>query len=142
VKTGKITALYFDPNWDGKTFSVSKQVEGLPILPFQELYRKINGKLPSGPIWEAYLACITLNGKLQRLVALPPGTPQAALDALRAALRRLNNDKEFAAEAMKILKFVPEYYARADTDDHVRNALTMRPEVRTFMAGYLKKGNK
>ena len=140
VKPGKVTALYFDPNWDGKTFSVSPQVDGLPILPFQELYRKINGKLPSGPLWEAYLACITLNGKLQRLVALPPGTPQPALDALRAALRRLNDDKEFAAEATKVLKFVPEYYAGADTDDHVRNALTMSPDVRTFMAGYLKQG--
>jgi tripartite-type tricarboxylate transporter receptor subunit TctC len=142
VKTGVVTPLYFDPTWDGKTFSVSKQVDGLAILPFQELYRKIKGTMPSGPHWEAYLACIAVNGALQRLVALPPGAPRAALDALRAALLRLNEDKEFAEDAIKTLGFVPEYYAGLDTNERVQTALTVRPDIRTFVADYIKRANK
>jgi tripartite-type tricarboxylate transporter receptor subunit TctC len=142
VKTGIVTPLYFDPNWDGKKFVVSKQVEGLPILPFQELYRKIKGTMPNGPLWDAYVACITVNGDLQRLVALPPGAPKAALGALRAALLRLNDDSEFAAAAMKVLGFVPEYHAGPDANERVRGALSIRPEIRKFVADYLNRASK
>jgi tripartite-type tricarboxylate transporter receptor subunit TctC len=142
VKSGMVTPLYVDPNWDGKAFYVSKQVEGLPILPFQELYRKIKGTLPSGPLWDAYVACVTVNGDLQRMIALPPNAPKAALDALREALRRLNGDKEFAEHAAKVLGFVPEYYAGDDANERVRGVLTIRPEVRTFVAEYLNKAGK
>jgi hypothetical protein len=37
---------------------------------------------------------------------------------------------------------VPEYYAGADTDDRVRGVLTIRPEVRTFVADYLGRASK
>jgi tripartite-type tricarboxylate transporter receptor subunit TctC len=141
VKEGLVIPLYFDPRWDGKTFGVSKQVDGLNLMPFQEYYRKVRGKPPSGFLWETYLALITLNGAMQRIVALPPGAPPAAVDALRAALQRLNNDKEFAADAMKTLGFVPEYDADAGTPAEIRNALVVSPEIRKFVPEYIKKGS-
>ena len=77
---------------------------------------------------------------MQRILSLPPGAPPAAVAALRAALDRLNNDKEFHAEAIKTLGFIPEYDARADVAPRIRNALTVRPEIRTFVADYVKQG--
>jgi len=142
VSKGEITPLYTDPSWDGKKLSISKQVADLPILPFQELYQKVKGQPPSGQLWEAYLACIRLNGGLQRLIALPPGAPKAALAALRTAVQRLNKDPAYAADAKKTLGYVPQYYSEADTSEHVRSALTVKPEIRTFMANYIKEPKK
>ena len=119
-----------------------KQVEGLTIPPFHEFYRAINGKKPSGQLWDVYLASLAINSAMQRLVLLPPGAPQAALDALRAALLRLNNDKAFAEEALKTMGFVPEFVAGPDTNRQVRQALVVKPEIRAFVANYIKSANK
>jgi hypothetical protein len=141
VKDGTVIPLYFDPKWDGKTFGRSNQVEGLALEPYQEFYRRVKGAMPSGEKWEAYLSLITLNGTMQRLFALPPGAPPAAIDALRAALIRLGNDREFAEDANKTMGYVPEYEAGPDTNQTVRAALTVRPEIRAFVADYIKKGS-
>src|SRR5262245_7266636 len=142
VRDGLVIPLWYDPIWDGKTFGKSKQVDGLQIKAFHEVYQDIFGKMPTGPHWEAYLALITLNGAMQRLLSLPPGAPPAAVAALRTALERLNNDKEYHAEATKILGFIPEYEANANVASQIRNALTVRPEIRTFVADYVKQGGK
>jgi tripartite-type tricarboxylate transporter receptor subunit TctC len=142
VKDGTVIPLYFDPKWNGKTFGKSNQVEGLTIEPYQEFYRRVKGKMPSGEKWDTYLALITLNGTMQRLFALPPGAPPAAVNALRQALLRLENDKDYAADAIKTMGYVPEYDAGSDTNDTVRSALTVRPEIRTFVADYIKQLGK
>ena len=140
VKDGTVIPLWFDPQWNGKTFGRSKQVEGLPIKAFHEVYQDIKGKMPSGQLWETYLALITLNGTMQRVFSLPPGSPPAAAAALRTALERLNHDKEFHADAIKTLGFIPEYYAGADAGSQIRNALNVPPAIRKFVAEYIPKG--
>ena len=114
VKTGQVTPVYYDPNYNGETFSAPKVMEGSPILPFQEFYRKINGSLPSGQLWDVYRTNLAVDSAMLRLIVMPPGSPKAAVDALRTAIAGLNNDKEYAEEAMK--------------DDPVRAAIRDRPE--------------
>jgi tripartite-type tricarboxylate transporter receptor subunit TctC len=140
VKEGVVIPIFYDPGWNGETFNVPKQVQGLDILPFQELYRKINGKLPSGQLFDAYLSILTVNSGMQRLVAMPPKTPQAAIDALRAALMRLNDDQAYQDEAQKLVGFKPDYVAGPNTNKEVRQALNTTPEARAFIADYIKKG--
>ncbi len=43
---------------------------------------------------------------------------------------------------MKTMGYVPEYDAGPDTNDTVRAALTVRPEIRTFVADYIKQLGK
>ena len=142
VKNGQVIPTYYDPGWNGETLSVPKQVEGLAIMPFQELHQQIKGKPPSGQLWDVYLASLAINAAMQRLIVLPPNTPQPALDALRTAVLRLNSDKAFAEDALKTIGFVPEYVAGPDTSRQVRQALTVRPEIRAFVANYIKGTNK
>jgi tripartite-type tricarboxylate transporter receptor subunit TctC len=85
---------------------------------------------------------LLVNSTLQRLVALPPGSPKAAADALRAAVLRLNQDKEFAAESIKTIEFAPDYETGADIGDRVRAMLVASPEVRAFVADYIKSAQK
>jgi tripartite-type tricarboxylate transporter receptor subunit TctC len=140
VKDGTVIPLFFDPKWDGKTFGRSNQVDGLDIEPYQEFYRRVKGGTPSGLKWDAYLALMTTYGTMQRVFALPPNAPPAAVEALRAALIRLGKDPEFAAEATKLVGYVPEYDAGPDTNQVIRAAMTVRPEIRTFVADYIKAG--
>jgi putative tricarboxylic transport membrane protein len=138
VKNGQVIPTYYDPGWNGESITVPKQVEGLDVLPFHELYQQVKGTKPSGPLWDAYLASLAINAAMQRLLALPPHAPEASLQALRTAVQRLNADKAFAEDALKTIGFVPEYSAGPETNRQVRQAIVLRPEIKAFVADYIK----
>jgi tripartite-type tricarboxylate transporter receptor subunit TctC len=116
----------------------SRQLEGLAIPSFPQLYRKIKGAMPSGQYWDAYRTLYEMNNKLLRLVALPPGAPHAAVDAVSRAVERLADDKEFVAESMKVLEYVPEYETAPDMSRQVRAMLVASPEMRTYINDYMR----
>jgi hypothetical protein len=58
---------------------------------------------------------------------------------LRAAVQRLNDDKEHADEAARTIGFVPEWVAGPDTNKEVRQAITISPDMRAFIADYIKR---
>src|SRR5712675_3309102 len=101
VQTGQAIPIFYDPGWDGQKFFVPEAVEGLPILPYHELYRQIRGTMPSGQLWDIYKAIIGADGIIQRIIVMPPGVPPAAIAALRDAIGRVNGDKAYAEEAEK-----------------------------------------
>ncbi len=105
-------------------------------------YRTVKGKPPSGPLWEAFHTIRTVSGTMLRILALPPGAPQPAAEALQAALVRLNGDKDYAADALKTIGFVPEYTTGPNTGREVREGLTVSSEMRAFIADYVKKVNR
>ncbi len=142
VKDGTVTPIFFDPEWNGESLTISKQVEGLPMLPFQELYRKVKGSLPSGQLWDSYLTILSINSAMQRTIVLPPNSPPAAIAALRDAIEQLNHDQGYAAEAIQTLGFAPEWVAGPETNAQVRRALSITPEMRGFIANYVKNGKK
>jgi tripartite-type tricarboxylate transporter receptor subunit TctC len=79
---------------------------------------------------------------MQRTIVLPPGSPPAAIAALRDAIEELNNDKSYAEEASKTLGFAPEWVAGPNTNTQVRRALSITPQMRSFIASYVKNGKK
>jgi hypothetical protein len=141
VKSGDLVTTYYDPGYNGAEFSVPKQMRGLPILPFHELYKLTKGGLPAGPLWDAYLSLLTVNGTMYRLIAMPPGTPQAAVTELRQAVLRLNEDKAYIEEAQKTMGEAPEYISNANLNAEVRNGLSIKPETKTFMQDYVKRSD-
>jgi tripartite-type tricarboxylate transporter receptor subunit TctC len=138
VKTGQAIPVFYDAGFDGKDFFVPDPVKDLPILNFHELYQKIKGPMPSGQYWEIYKAIISADGIIQRMIVMPPGAPQPAIEALRAAIARVNVDKAYAEEAEKTFGFVPQWAAGPDTPKVAQTALTVRPEVRAFLTDYMK----
>ena len=125
ITTGIAIPVWYDEIVDPPT--PTRQLEGLTIPSFPQLYKKLKGKMPSGEYWDAYRTLYEMNNALLRLVALPPGAPRAAIDALRRAVERLAHDKEFAAEAMKIVEYVPEYETAPDLSDQVRKVMVVAP---------------
>ena len=142
VKEGLAIGLWYDANPGAELGHPSRQVEGLPIVSFPDLYRKIKGDVPSGQLWDAYRTILTVNGAMQRQIVLPPGAPPAALAALRAAVLELNDDKEHAEEAARTIGFVPEWVAGPDTNNEVRSAITISPDMRAFIADYVRRAVK
>jgi tripartite-type tricarboxylate transporter receptor subunit TctC len=138
VKPGTVIPLYYDANYDGETFSVPKVMEGSSIPPFQEFYRKLKGTMPSGRYWDAYRTNLAVDSAMLRTVAMPPGSPQAAVDALRVALGRLNDDKDYADDSMKAMQFVPHYETGATINARVRKAMAVDPAVRSFVLDFMK----
>jgi putative tricarboxylic transport membrane protein len=138
VRTGEVIPVFYDPSYDGVNFGVPHPVKGLAILPLHELYRKIKGTMPSGQLWDIYKSLISADGIIQRMIVMPPGAPKAAVEAIRAAIPRLNADKLYGEEAEKAFGFVPQWEASPDTNKVAQGALTVRPEVRTFLTDYMK----
>jgi tripartite-type tricarboxylate transporter receptor subunit TctC len=138
VKNGVVVPLYYDPYYDGANFSVPEVMKGSSIQPFQEFYRKLRGGEPSGMRWDAYRTNLAVDSAMLRTIAMPPNSPAAAQGALRTALARLNNDKEYAADTMKAMQFVPYYETGADINARVRRAMTVSPEIRTFVNNYMR----
>ena len=137
-----MTPIFFDPSWNGEALGVPKEVEGLPIMPFQELHEKVRGTKPSGQLWDVYLAVLALSSTMSRFAALPPNAPQAAVAALRAAALRLKDDTAFAEAAMKSIGYAPDYSTGPDRNRQARLMLTVRPEIRAFVADYVKSANR
>jgi tripartite-type tricarboxylate transporter receptor subunit TctC len=142
IDTGQAIPVWYDAYYDGGDFQALTQMAGLSILPFHELFRKIKGALPSGQLWDIYRAIVASDGAMQRVICFPPGTPPAARQALADAMVALNADKEHAAEAMSTIGFVPEWQAGPDVDKMVQSALSVSPDVRTFLADYMKAASK
>jgi tripartite-type tricarboxylate transporter receptor subunit TctC len=136
VTTGLAIPVWYDEIADPPP--PSRQLEGLTIPSFPQLYKKIKGQLPSGKYWDAYRTLYEMNNSLLRLVALAPGAPKAAVDALTKAVARLARDKEFAAEAMKIVEYVPEYETAPDLSEQVRKVMVVSPEMRKYIVDYTK----
>jgi tripartite-type tricarboxylate transporter receptor subunit TctC len=140
VKPGTVIALYYDGLYDGQTFTVPDVMKGQSVPQFQDFYKSLKGTLPSGKLWDAYRTNLAVDSAMLRTVVMPPGTPQAAVDALRTALARLNNDKDYAEDAMKSIQFVPHYETGPDINTRVRRALSVPSDVREFVLEYMKAG--
>jgi tripartite-type tricarboxylate transporter receptor subunit TctC len=139
VKTGKVMPLWYDATYDGKTFAPIKAMAGKTIMTFPEFYQAVKGGTPSGPLWEAYKTNLLVDAQMLRLVAMPPGAPPAAVAALRKAVLALNDDKDYAADAMTAMQFVPHYEVGAALDQTVRQRLSIPPDMRSFITAYMKK---
>lgn len=142
VKSGVLTPVFYDPGFDGTAFSVPRQMKGLAIPPFQELYQKAKGAMPSGQLWEAYKSLLTVNGAMYRLIALPPGAPKAAVDALRQAVLQLNDDRAYLDDAQKTMGDAPEYISGPGLNEDVKKGLTIDPALKTFMEEYVKRAER
>jgi tripartite-type tricarboxylate transporter receptor subunit TctC len=142
VKAGRLIPLFYDPGFDGKEFSRPASMASYGILPFHEFYRLIKGAMPGGQLWEAYKAVLLINGTMYRVIALPPGAPRDAIDALRAAVTKLASDKNYLQEAAKSIGEAPEYVTNATLNDAVRTGLSINPELKAFVDGYGKAAAK
>jgi hypothetical protein len=142
VKAGTVIPVYYDSVYDGRNFIVPDAVKGAPVSAFHEYYRAMKSAMPSGQLWEAYKSLVAVDGTMLRLIVMPPGTPPAAVMALREALIRLNSDKGHAEDSRKAFGYVPVWLASADNNTTAVRSMTFDSGTRSFLQDYIKNPPK
>ncbi|MBI2090462.1 MAG: hypothetical protein HYT78_17260 [Deltaproteobacteria bacterium] len=134
VKMGVVIPIYADEfaNAEGQ-FLPSPEVPDIPS--FSQLYHQIFGKLGSGVLWES-LKVISFTHSMQRLAALPPGSPPQAVAALRQAFASLREDSEFIQEFKKVTRSEPRFKAGSDADPLIKKLAQAPMEVRNTIRKY------
>ena len=100
LASGKWIGLYYlvPVEADG-SFEHNKYIHEMPTFP--DLYRKIHGKPPSGPQWEALKWLVNLVGDMSYIGYVRKGTPKEAVVALRKGYAEGVKDPDFVKPAMK-----------------------------------------
>ena len=140
VNSGIVLPLWYDPGVAGDKLIVVKSVADLPIKPFQEFFKDVKGAYPTGQLWDAYRAMLGVNASLLRTIVLAPGSPAPGVSALREAVARLNDDREFIEDATRVLGFALHYETGARLNDQVREMLQISPQMKTFIEAYIARG--
>jgi len=140
IDTGMAIGLWYYPFDDGeKVWSPPSLNKGLNLMSFDKFYEKVKGKPPSGMLWKVFREVNRASSMVQRSIVLPPGSPKAAIDALRKAVIALNDDPDFAKDALKTVNFVPEYDVGKQAEKLLKASTQMSPDVIEFLKGYLDK---
>jgi tripartite-type tricarboxylate transporter receptor subunit TctC len=100
IKSGQGIAICYLAGIDAEgKFDKSPHLPDLLALP--ELYREINGKLPSGVEWETMGWLSKMFSDMAYIGLAPPKMPEPALAALRKGFQAAMADPEFIALSIK-----------------------------------------
>jgi len=102
-----------------------------------EAYEMIHGKPPSGPDWEAYIAVYDLSFGMQKMICLPPETPDDIVADYEKAMATTLSNPEFKAKAAAELGDYPQLQAKAATEALQRGA-AISQEAKRWVQGWLK----
>jgi tripartite-type tricarboxylate transporter receptor subunit TctC len=134
VKTGMVIPVYSDElvNADGVP-QPSTEATDIPI--FSHVYQQIHGKPASGLQWDT-LRTISMPHAVQRVAMLPPGSPPAAVAALRQAFAALAKDQEFIADYQKATRAEPKFSFGDEADKLIKRLVAAPTEVRSLIKKY------
>jgi tripartite-type tricarboxylate transporter receptor subunit TctC len=143
VETGiAIPVFHYEISRPDGTFQASPDVPDIPT--YLDLYKMKNGKdaMPSGQKWEAIKLLNTLYTNLLRTVFMPPGSPQAAADALAKGFEGVANDADFLAEYKKVIKAPPNMITGAAGRAVIANVSSVDPKMVAFFKQYIADARK
>jgi hypothetical protein len=104
-------------------------LERAGIQTFDKVYAQAFGKPPSGRKFEALLLMNDISTKLQRLVALPKGSPPEAIEALRKAFNALGSDKDFVEDYMRVTGEEPDLVKAEAIEPLFQRMRHLDPEI-------------
>jgi len=114
-----------------------KRRDDIKDMPaFQDLYKQIHGKLPEGPVFNAFNWTVQQFGDLAYIGLAPPGTADSTLAILRKGIEDTMKDKDFIAESTQRNGLPFEYVSVEDGAKVFKALSSVSPEI---LAG-LKEG--
>lgn len=138
IKSGEVIALFQTGAPDDKGNLV--RAAYLPnVVTFDELFKTIRGKSPSGPQYDAFRAMRAAMEDFGRVLFLPPGTPDSVARVHWAAAEKMVKDQEFQAAGKKIFGDESEWVAGEAMDKRHKKDYGMQPEVVTWLRTTLAK---
>ena len=108
-----------------------------PDMPsFAEVCEAAPSCETSGPAWDAWVAFFTAGFPAQKMVFLPAGAPQAAIDTYSAAFQAITERDDFAEISATRLGVYPQLTGAA-ADTALASATAVPDEAQTFVIDWL-----
>src|SRR5262245_23050069 len=108
-------------------YQKSQYITEMPAFP--DLYKDINGRMPSGPDWDALNWLTNQIGEMTYVGFAPPGTPPAMVAVLRKGFEGASHDPEFVQDSIK-RNGVPFTYVSVERGQAIfRSLADVTPEV-------------
>ena len=121
IKSGEGVGIsYLVPVGTNGVFQKNKFITEMPAYP--DLYKEVHGKLPSGPVWDAFNWFTNQTGEMTYVGIAPRGTPTAALVGLRHGFEQAANDPDFIKESIA-RNGIPYNYVSVEQGQAVIRAL-------------------
>jgi tripartite-type tricarboxylate transporter receptor subunit TctC len=142
VKPGKANALWYHPTPSASGgFNNLDHIFG-DVPSFPDFYKKHTGKALSGDLFKFYQWMVrTLNG-VSYVAMMPPGTPQAALDALRPAFAKVTKIEKYRVDQKKKFGFVLPYVDPAGGKAITGMLANIDPAIMATLNNYIATGKK
>jgi tripartite-type tricarboxylate transporter receptor subunit TctC len=110
----------------------------MPDVPsYVEAYEAAHGQKPSGAGFEAWEALAGMNVAMNKTLLLHPDTQKDAVEAWRTAMREMLKDEDFMKLAAPELGPYPQIVGEP-IKPIMTKALTLQPEVRAWLAKFVK----
>jgi hypothetical protein len=119
-----------------------KEGDGIASVSFYDYFKKVRGKAPEGPQWDAFDTINTVARGYERVLLMAPNTPKDALAAIKSALEALKSDEEFHKDAMTTMKFTPEYDTSAQAEQILIKKAAPDPKLIAFFSDYIEQGKR
>ncbi|MGE0628251.1 MAG: hypothetical protein AB7O43_10535 [Hyphomicrobiaceae bacterium] len=136
VGSGRAIPLWFDPIDDGTAFTRSDRADGIAALTFTDFMFARTGALPNSDLFPAWRLINQVGTRFLRIIALAPGSPREAADEMRSAIGTLAQDADFREDALKSLRFVPEFATDQRTGGLLREVLSPPSRIRAILRSY------
>jgi len=121
IKSGEGVGIsYLVPVGTNGEFQKNKFITEMPAYP--DLYKEVHGKLPSGPVWDAFNWFTNQTGEMTYVGIAPRGTPGAVVSALRHGFEQAANDSDFIKESIA-RNGIPYNYVSVEQGQAVIRAL-------------------
>ncbi len=140
VKAGEAIPLWHDPLDDGEKFTASPDADGIPAKTFTDFLIDQKGALPNSELFEAFRLINSVGTVFLRTILMPPGTPKEALVAVKAGLAGMVKDPAYREDALKTMKFTPNFVVDDKTERLFRDKLRPDPKARAFIHAYIEQG--
>lgn len=99
---------------------------------FQDVYREVHGKAPSGQLWEAYDFATEMLSTATWIVAGPPNMNERAANALRKGFAKVTQSAEFQADAVKVVGNELSYVGNDQASKALARLRTVDPKMVKF----------
>jgi tripartite-type tricarboxylate transporter receptor subunit TctC len=136
IESGMAVPLYTFGNYDANG-KLGRDPAAPDVPTFNEVYKAVHGKDPSGPGYEAFQALMGVSVPLSKSLLLPPGTSKDVTEMWRTAVRTMLADKEFKTKTKDEFGPYPQIVGEA-VRPIMKAALTISPETRAWLAKYVK----
>ncbi len=139
VDAGAVIPVWFD-NVDEANNPRPHEAHGIAATNFYDYFKRVKGRPPQGPLWDAFDTMNTLSRGFERILVMAPNTPKEAVDAVKKALVDLRDDAEFKRESMGMMKFTPDYDVSAEVEKVFNEKSKPNSAFISFFEKYIEAG--